>query len=149
MGIVRSWPMIAVILTGCFVTAPFSCFAKHQSLREKILDLKGMPFTYLNPLETAKISHPIFQYLYAEPLIDQLQNKDPVILSLQGYKDRLRRLVSYEFSEDFRVGLNSFKAGPLEQANLDVLPVQPELQPRSPSVVKSRGYGISFTVKLN
>ncbi|MCS5710792.1 hypothetical protein [Candidatus Berkiella aquae] len=148
MAIVRSWPMTAVILTGCFVTAPLSCFAKHQSLRERILDFKSMPFAHWHTSEAAKLSHPIFQYLYAEPFIEQ-PFKDPAILSLQAYKERLRGFVAYEFSQDFRVGLNSFKAGPLEQADWEVLSLQPELQPRSPDVAKSRGYGISFTVKLD
>lgn len=149
MGIVRSWPTIAVILTGCYVTASFPCFAKHQSIRDRILDFKDMHFLSVSPDDVAKASHPIFQYLYSAPLVSVTPNKDPVILSLQAYKERLRDMVSYEFSPDFQVGLNSFKAGPLEQTVLDVLPLQPALQPRTPDVVKSRGYGVCFTVKLN
>lgn len=149
MGIVRSWPTIAVILTGCYVTASFPCFAKHQSLRERILDFKDMHFLHASQEEMAKVSHPIFQYLYSAPLVCVTPNKDPVILSIQAYKERLRGMVSYEFSPDIQVGLNSFKAGPLEQAVLDVLPLQPALQPRAPDVVKSRGYGVCLTVKLD
>ncbi len=149
MGVVRSWPLIAVILTGSFVTASFPCLAKHHSLRDKMLDFKASHFAHLKAVNAAEISHPIFQYLYVEPEVDTKLNKEPVVVSWQSYKDQLRGLLAYQLSEDFRIGLNSFKAGPLEQADLDILPLVPQLQPRSLDITKSRGYGVCFTVKLD
>lgn len=149
MGVVRSWPLIAVILTGSFVTASFPCVAKHHSLRDKMLDFKASHFAHLKSANAADISHPIFQYLYSEPDPSMKLSKEPVVVSLQSYKEKLRGLLAYELSEDFRVGLNSFKAGPLPLADLEVLPLAPQLQPKSLEVVKSRGYGICFTVKLD
>jgi len=143
MGVVRSWPLTAVILTGCLVTASFPCLAKHHSLREKLLDLK------VSYRANGENSHPAFQYLLEEPAMDNLQNKDPVINSWQSYKERLRAMVAFDLSNDCRVGLNSFKAGPLELSALEVLPLAPQLQPRSSDAIKSRGYGLSFTVKLD
>jgi|GEM_PF-6571376 len=147
MGAVRSWPSIAVILTGCFVTASFPCLAKHHSLRDKMLDFKASHFANLKTADAAEISHPIFQYLYSEPNVNN-KSKDPVVISWQSYKDQLRGLLAYELTDDFRVGLNSFKAGPLEEADVALLPLEPHLQPRSADVNKSRGYGLSFTLKL-
>lgn len=149
MSAVGSAPLIAVILTGCFVTASFPCLAKHQSLRDKILDFKSSYLSHINATEAAKVSHPIFQYIYTDPVSTDLQNKDPVVVSWQSYKDQLRGMLAYELADDFRVGLNSFKSGPLEQATTEVLPLAPQLQPRSADVAKSRGYGVSFTLKLD
>lgn len=142
MGVVRSWPLTAVILTGCYVTASFPCLAKHHSLREKILE-----FNISHKADAAV--HPAFRYLYDADVFEAMQNKDPVVNSWQSYKDRLKGYLAYEMSEDFRIGLNSFKAGPLDQATFEVLPLVPQLQPRSSDVAKSRGYGLSFTVKLD
>ena len=149
MGVVRSWPLIAVILTGSFITASFPCFAKHHSLRDKMLDFKASHFNNLKTANVAEMSHPIFQYLYSEPNADNKQNKDPVVVSWQSYKDQLRGYLAYELSDDFRVGLNSFKAGPLKVEDTELLPLLPQLQTRSSDVTKSRGYGVSFTVKLD
>ncbi|MGE3319864.1 MAG: hypothetical protein AB7I18_11280 [Candidatus Berkiella sp.] len=143
MGVVRSWPLTAVILTGCLVTASFPCVAKHHSLREKLLDFKVSHRT------TDVAIHPVFQYLYDDSVGEASQNKDPVINSWQSYKERLRGYLAYDLSDDFRIGLNSFKAGPLNSSTLEILPLAPQLQPRSSDVAKSRGYGLSFTVKLD
>jgi hypothetical protein len=149
MGVVRSWPLIAVILTGSFVTASFPCLAKHHSLRDKMLDFKASHLANLKTVNAAELSHPVFQYLYSDPQAVAKANNEPLIVSWQSYKEQLRGLLAYQLSEDFRVGLNSFKAGPLEQADLEVLPLVPQLQPRSLDITKSRGYGVCFTMTLD
>jgi hypothetical protein len=76
-------------------------------------------------------------------------DKSPEALSWQDYKNQLRGMAMYEVLPDFQVGFNSFKIRAIEQSAYDILPLQPQLQPKTSTGAKSRGYGVSFTFKLD
>lgn len=102
----------------------------------------------LQPTEIPPTLHPIFKPTDWDYKPEPFPEKNQ-ILSLKEYKAQLRKALAVQFNDHIEIGLDRFKAGPLNTQKNAMLEYESHLQLSNKKDAIARGYGVELRIKLD